>query len=65
MSASGHVRDFSAVILGAGGVGKSALTLRFMKGYFHEAYDPTKRTGVRSPWTAKQADNSLPRTTSE
>ncbi|KIM22222.1 hypothetical protein M408DRAFT_332999 [Serendipita vermifera MAFF 305830] len=38
---SGHVREFSAVILGAGGVGKSALTLRFMKGYFHEAYDPT------------------------
>lgn len=31
-----HVREFSAVILGAGGVGKSALALRFMKGYFHE-----------------------------
>ncbi|CAG7852801.1 SubName: Full=Uncharacterized protein {ECO:0000313/EMBL:CCA73828.1} [Serendipita indica DSM 11827] len=41
MAAPPPIREFSAVILGAGGVGKSALTLRFMKGYFHEAYDPT------------------------
>ncbi|KAG8817093.1 Ras- protein rsr1 [Serendipita sp. 401] len=41
MSTSTPVRDFSAVILGAGGVGKSALTLRYMRGLFNDAYDPT------------------------
>jgi len=35
------MREFNAVILGAGGVGKSALTVRFMKDEFVENYDPT------------------------
>ena len=35
------MREFNAVVLGAGGVGKSALTCRFVKGVFVETYDPT------------------------
>ncbi|KAH8981583.1 small GTPase superfamily [Lactarius hatsudake] len=35
------MREFNAVVLGAGGVGKSALTVRFMRGEFVENYDPT------------------------
>jgi len=32
---------FSAVVLGSGGVGKSALTIRFGKNQFVESYNPT------------------------
>ncbi|KAI9510716.1 small GTPase superfamily [Russula earlei] len=35
------MREFNAVVLGAGGVGKSALTVRFMRNEFLESYDPT------------------------
>jgi len=35
------MREFKAVVLGAGGVGKSALTVRFMRNEFVESYDPT------------------------
>ncbi|KAF8485867.1 small GTPase superfamily [Russula ochroleuca] len=35
------MREFNAVVLGAGGVGKSALTVRFMRNEFVESYDPT------------------------
>ncbi|RKP37154.1 ras family-domain-containing protein [Dimargaris cristalligena] len=34
-------REYKIVILGAGGVGKSALTIRFVRSYFIEEYDPT------------------------
>jgi len=36
-----RMREFNAVVLGAGGVGKSALTVRFMRNEFVESYDPT------------------------
>ncbi|KAI5121219.1 hypothetical protein M0805_007228 [Coniferiporia weirii] len=35
------MREFNAVVLGAGGVGKSALTCRFVNDVFLDAYDPT------------------------
>ncbi|KAF9516922.1 hypothetical protein BS47DRAFT_583040 [Hydnum rufescens UP504] len=35
------MRHFNAVVLGAGGVGKSALTIRYMKSIFVDSYDPT------------------------
>ncbi|KDQ59213.1 hypothetical protein JAAARDRAFT_715717 [Jaapia argillacea MUCL 33604] len=35
------MREFKAVVLGAGGVGKSALTVRFVQDVFVETYDPT------------------------
>ncbi|MCL4140430.1 UNVERIFIED_CONTAM: hypothetical protein GTU68_005803 [Idotea baltica] len=35
------MRDFKVVVLGSGGVGKSALTVQFVSGCFMEKYDPT------------------------
>jgi len=35
------MRAFSTVVLGAGGVGKSALTVRFIRNTFADSYDPT------------------------
>lgn len=34
-------RQYSLVVLGSGGVGKSALTVKFVSGKFVEKYDPT------------------------
>jgi len=33
--------DYRVVVFGAGGVGKSSLVLRFVKGSFRESYIPT------------------------
>ena len=35
------MREFKVVVLGSGGVGKSALTVQFVSGLFMEKYDPT------------------------
>lgn len=35
------MREFKVVVLGSGGVGKSALTVQFVSGKFVERYDPT------------------------
>jgi len=35
------MRDYKIVVLGCGGVGKSALTVQFVQGIFVEKYDPT------------------------
>ncbi|KAG6910099.1 hypothetical protein DXG01_013152 [Tephrocybe rancida] len=35
------MKQFNIVVLGAGGVGKSALTVRFIRDVFVENYDPT------------------------
>lgn len=35
------MREYKVVVLGSGGVGKSALTVRFVSGNFMEKYDPT------------------------
>jgi len=35
------MREFKVVVLGSGGVGKSALTVQFVSGHFMEKYDPT------------------------
>jgi small GTP-binding protein len=34
-------REFRIVVLGSGGVGKSALTVQFVQSLFVEKYDPT------------------------
>ncbi|KAL6307492.1 P-loop containing nucleoside triphosphate hydrolase protein [Sparassis latifolia] len=39
-------QHFNAVVLGAGGVGKSALTVRFGRNQFVEQYNPTIEDGV-------------------
>ena len=35
------MREYKVVVLGSGGVGKSALTVKFVSGKFVEKYDPT------------------------
>lgn len=39
--AAATMREFKVVVLGSGGVGKSALTVQFVSGCFIEKYDPT------------------------
>ena len=34
-------RSYNVVVLGTGGVGKSAVTIQFVQGFFVERYDPT------------------------
>lgn len=35
------MREYKLVVLGSGGVGKSALTVQFVQGVFIGKYDPT------------------------
>ncbi|KAK9479879.1 P-loop containing nucleoside triphosphate hydrolase protein [Lipomyces japonicus] len=44
-------REYKIVVLGAGGVGKSALTVQFTQGIFLNSYDPTIEDSYRKPIT--------------
>ncbi|KAG8213173.1 small GTPase superfamily [Butyriboletus roseoflavus] len=44
---SRDMRHYDVVVLGAGGVGKSALTVRFVQDIFLEDYDPTIEEAYR------------------
>ena len=41
------MRDYKLVVLGAGGVGKSCLTVQFVQGIYLDSYDPTIEDSYR------------------
>jgi len=51
MSATQNSNNYKIVILGSGGVGKSALTLRLISGEFQTEYDPTIEDSYRKQVT--------------
>ncbi|THV02770.1 hypothetical protein K435DRAFT_572900, partial [Dendrothele bispora CBS 962.96] len=53
------MRQFNVVVLGAGGVGKSALTVRFVRDVFVENYDPTIEEEYRRTVTVDNERSSL------
>ncbi|TFK40090.1 rap 1A [Crucibulum laeve] len=53
------MRQFNVVVLGAGGVGKSALTVRFIRDVFVENYDPTIEEEYRRTVTVDGQLSSL------
>ncbi|ESK89299.1 ras protein [Moniliophthora roreri MCA 2997] len=51
--------QYNVVVLGAGGVGKSALTVRFVKNVFLENYDPTIEEQYRHTLTVDGEASSM------
>ncbi|RLV90920.1 Ras-related protein RSR1 [Spathaspora sp. JA1] len=47
MSQAIQARDYKIVVLGAGGVGKSSVTVQFVQGVYVESYDPTIEDSYR------------------
>lgn len=50
MSKSNFLREYKLVVVGGGGVGKSALTIQLIQSHFVDEYDPTiEGTLARGP----------------
>ncbi|EIE88752.1 Ras-like protein 3 [Rhizopus delemar RA 99-880] len=47
MSKASFLREYKIVIVGGGGVGKSALTIQFIQSHFVDEYDPTIEDSYR------------------
>ncbi|KAH3764766.1 Ras GTPase [Pelomyxa schiedti] len=46
-----HVETYKVVVVGDGGVGKSAITIQLTQGHFITEYDPTIENSYRKPMT--------------
>ena len=53
------MKEFKVVVLGSGGVGKSALTVQFVSGHFMEKYDPTIEDFYRKVRSSRINDYSF------
>ena len=53
------MKEFKVVVLGSGGVGKSALTVQFVSGHFMEKYDPTIEDFYRKVSVFRGLSNKL------
>jgi len=52
------LREYKLVVVGGGGVGKSALTIQFIQSHFVDEYDPTiEGASLESPAPAEAADS--------
>ncbi|KAI9512972.1 ras protein [Russula earlei] len=51
MSRAQFLREYKLVVVGGGGVGKSALTIQFIQSHFVDEYDPTIEGTWRRPHT--------------
>uniref|UniRef100_A0A8D0F1X8 RAP1B, member of RAS oncogene family n=1 Tax=Strix occidentalis caurina TaxID=311401 RepID=A0A8D0F1X8_STROC len=51
------MREYKLVVLGSGGVGKSALTVQFVQGIFVEKYDPTIEDSYRKVYAKVQIES--------
>eukprot|EP00045_Choanoeca_perplexa_P000565 m.14985 g.14985 ORF g.14985 m.14985 type:complete len:193 (-) comp10393_c0_seq1:154-732(-) len=47
MSKGGFIKEYKLVVVGGGGVGKSALTIQFIQSHFVDEYDPTIEDSYR------------------
>ncbi|KAJ3357190.1 Ras GTPase [Allomyces javanicus] len=47
MSKTNYLREYKLVVVGGGGVGKSALTIQFIQSHFVDEYDPTIEDSYR------------------
>lgn len=45
--AQAHIKEYKLVVVGGGGVGKSALTIQFIQSHFVDEYDPTIEDSYR------------------
>merc|ERR1712013_919919 len=54
-----RMREYKIVVLGSGGVGKSALTVQFVQGIFVEKYDPTIEDSYRKQVEVDGAQSML------
>lgn len=53
------MREFKVVVLGSGGVGKSALTVQFVSNRFIEKYDPTIEDFYRKEIEVSSEEHTL------
>jgi len=49
-SAVVRMTEYKLVVVGAGGVGKSALTIQLIQNHFVDEYDPTIEVSLKSKW---------------